>query len=150
MRLISLCFHLKIKGIISILLIYLMSCAVMCYLSGAAPSPEEQQRDWAGRVELYRCQDCQACIRFPRINNPSRCLLVLLLPLCCCCCCCASLYITHVLCCHVMCCAVLSCAVQAVGDPGGAVRRVRQCVLSGVPLAGTGRALGAGLHGPCE
>jgi len=39
---------------------------------GAAPTAEEQSRDWAGRVELYHCKDCNTTIRFPRINNPSR------------------------------------------------------------------------------
>ena len=39
---------------------------------GSPPTAEEQQRDWAGRVELYQCKDCNSIIRFPRINNPSR------------------------------------------------------------------------------
>ena len=36
------------------------------------PSPEEQTSGWAGRVEIYKCQNCSKITRFPRYNNPSK------------------------------------------------------------------------------
>jgi hypothetical protein len=36
----------------------------------AEPSPEERNLLWSGRVEAYRCKECNQMTRFPRINNP--------------------------------------------------------------------------------
>ena len=34
------------------------------------PSAEERDVGWAGRTEVYRCNQCQQITRFPRFNNP--------------------------------------------------------------------------------
>jgi hypothetical protein len=35
------------------------------------PNEYERVTCWAGRVELYKCQNCKTLVRFPRINNPA-------------------------------------------------------------------------------
>ena len=52
--------------------------------------------------------------------------------------------------CVALCCLPVLPVLQTARDPGGAVRRVRQCILPAVSLSGPGRTLGAGLHRPCE
>jgi len=46
--------------------------SAMKAVNTTSPSIEESNYGWAGRTEIYICNQCQQTTRFPRYNNPSK------------------------------------------------------------------------------